>query len=125
MKNNNNNMQLIEGRNIRNVSVFRSPYPGFWKKVKGNGYTKASFRFLLEHAQSFFEAYIKGEDCTGIRIPTIDGDSVSALGVFVEYGKCVTVRMVKGGYEVLEGFHRAYTAKRYRLKLLVYVEERE
>lgn len=119
-----NEIELIQGKEIKNLSLLVPPYPRFWKKAGSKGYTKKQHKELIANSQEFFCMYIRGEECCDYRVPSGDGETVRAMDIHCHIGSCVMAEKCdKGGYRVVSGFHRAYVAKKYNMKLLVYVPE--
>lgn len=119
-----NEMELIYGNVIKNISLLVPPFLRFWKKAGSKGYTKKQYKELIANSQEFFGMYIKGEECCDYRVPSGSGETVRAMDIHCHIGSCVMAeKRDKGGYRVVSGFHRAYIAKKYNMKLLVYVPE--
>lgn len=119
-----NEMELIYGSEIKNISLLVPPYRRFWKRAKAKGYTKKGYKELIANSQEFFGMYIRGEECSDFRVPDGEGGAVRAIDVYCSIGNCVMAEKRKrGGYNIISGFHRAYVAKKFNMKLLVYVSE--
>lgn len=99
---------VIDGSKLEKIKIDKF----FWYK-----YSEEEYRKFVEDSQEFFEKYQKGEDCTGYMI----GES-NALYVWEDMANCITVGKTKKGYGIAaNGRHRAYIARKYKLKLLVCV----
>lgn len=104
--------KVIDGGQIANIDVPK----GFWEKA-----SEEQYKQFVENSQDFFSKYENGDSCDDYTI----GENTDALYVYEHVGNCICVKEINGLYYVTSnGRHRLFVARKYNLKILVYVEEK-
>lgn len=101
--------KVLEGQDI---APFKCPDFGCY----GHG-PESSYKELVENAQLSFSEY----EQTG----SVKENPSAHFGFFFGSERVVVCKTISGQYHVINGLHRAFVARKYGLKLLVYVEEEQ